>query len=462
MGRLCPQAASLATLPNEILEQIVKRLPVEPAQLECVGSVCKRLASLVYLNHGFAVRHARWQQRGKRRVRVSPDFALLPLGYKLALVSLLLGDNRMRDLTAEAWPRLDARAAVTLLRRLASHRDLYSCAASSARLLQQPTLLSWCCERGFEDAARELVQTHGSNPRANQSQPLRMAAKAGLEQLVRFLLPQSDPNADPDYSPLGYASSRGHARILALLLQDDRIDPAEMDNKPIKLASEAGHTDCILHLLHASPQVDPSVDDNYCIRTACTNGHVGAVRVLLADPRVHPAARESAAFLWACGNGHVEVVRLLLADARVDTASQYHGGFREAARRGHLSVVRLLLLDFGLVDPAVEDNYALKWACNNGHVEVARLLLADARTDPAAEASLGLKGAAENGHAEVVQLLLEDGRVDATAGGNFAARYAFRRRHLDVVALLEAFDPRVAALGYQRDEEADGWTGVKW
>jgi ankyrin repeat protein len=37
------------------------------------------------------------------------------------------------------------------------------------------------------------------------------------------------------------------------------------------------------------------------------------------------------------------------------------------------------------VDPAARDNYAIKWAADNGHTEIVKLLLGDSRVDPAAK-----------------------------------------------------------------------------
>ena len=63
----------------------------------------------------------------------------------------------------------------------------------------------------------------------------------------------------------------------------------------------------------------------------------------MADPRVDPAANENEAIRWASRYGHTETVRLLLADPRVD--------------------------------PTVNDNNPIRWASENGHTDVVRLLL---------------------------------------------------------------------------------------
>jgi len=50
------------------------------------------------------------------------------------------------------------------------------------------------------------------------------------------------------------------------------------------------------------------------------------------------------------------------------------------------------------------DNYALRWASNNGHTEVVKLLL-NAGADVHAKDDEALRWASENRHTEVIKLL---------------------------------------------------------
>jgi hypothetical protein len=45
---------------------------------------------------------------------------------------------------------------------------------------------------------------------------------------------------------------------------------------------------------------------------------------------------------------------------------------RQAAARGHVEVVRALLVD-GRADAGARDNYPIRWAAQNGHLEVCML-----------------------------------------------------------------------------------------
>ncbi len=95
----------------------------------------------------------------------------------------------------------------------------------------------------------------------------------------------------------------------------------------------------------------------------------------------------------------------MLADARVDPAADDNYAIRVSAQGGHLGIVDLLLAH-ARVDPAAEDNYAIRLASDNGHQAVVDRLLADARVDPTALGSAALRGAVEGGRFPVVDSLL--------------------------------------------------------
>jgi hypothetical protein len=61
-------------------------------------------------------------------------------------------------------------------------------------------------------------------------------------------------------------------------------------------------------------------------------------------------------------------------------ASFFHRDL-QACANGHTAVVRLLL-GMANEDPAAEDNYAVKMAAANGHVEVLAMLLTDVCRKP--------------------------------------------------------------------------------
>jgi len=84
------------------------------------------------------------------------------------------------------------------------------------------------------------------------------------------------------------------------------------------------------------------------------------------------------ALRWASYNGHLEVVKVLL-DAGANVHAGNDSALQWASGNGHLEVVKVLLRDAG-ANVHVNDDYALRCASYNGHVEVVKVLL-DASAD---------------------------------------------------------------------------------
>ena len=130
------------------------------------------------------------------------------------------------------------------------------------------------------------------------------------------------------------------------------------------------------------------------------------------------------ALMYAAGNGHVEAVRILLArGANVDHRD--HNGDRAllwAAQHGHADVVRLLLAGRAAVESNADPHLItpLMQACRYGHLAAARVLIAagadSRRRDHVNDTAL--HAAAISGNAELVALLLRAG-ADPNAKGKY-------------------------------------------
>uniref|UniRef100_A0A6C0JWC8 Uncharacterized protein n=1 Tax=viral metagenome TaxID=1070528 RepID=A0A6C0JWC8_9ZZZZ len=107
--------------------------------------------------------------------------------------------------------------------------------------------------------------------------------------------------------------------------------------------------------------------------------------------------------------------------------------FVDACQDGDIKMIASLLLDF---DPSENNNYAIRVASYNGHVDVVKLLLADHRVDPSALDNQAIRAASQEGHLRVVRLLLEDSRVDPSANNNDAIKRAQTYNHLKIANLL--------------------------
>ncbi|KAI9328873.1 ankyrin repeat-containing domain protein [Obelidium mucronatum] len=190
--------------------------------------------------------------------------------------------------------------------------------------LNDGILFRWACSCGNLRLVSFLLES-GADPTAFGNDGIQWAVIKGHAAVVALLLqkhPQVDPSSDHDFA-VRSAAAMGHAEVLALLLTDARVDAGADDNNALRTAAALGHARVLGVLLSLPPArgVDPGVFANCALWSAAKNGHADAVAALLADPRVDPAAEDSRALRIAARNGHSAVVRVLLNDERVDVAT---------------------------------------------------------------------------------------------------------------------------------------------
>jgi len=86
-------------------------------------------------------------------------------------------------------------------------------------------------------------------------------------------------------------------------------------------------------------------------------------------------------------------------------------------------------------DVTAANNYAIKWASQNGHLEVVKYLVKKG-ADITANINYPLRWASKNGHLKVVKYLVKKG-ADITADNNYALIWVSENGHLKVVKYLE-------------------------
>jgi hypothetical protein len=79
---------------------------------------------------------------------------------------------------------------------------------------------------------------------------------------------------------------------------------------------------------------------------------------------------------------------------------------------------------------------SLCWAINNDQILAVNSLLKDPRIDPSVNENYAIRYASDNGYKEIVEVLLQDRRVDPAAQNNCAIRWSSCHGHLEIVALL--------------------------
>jgi hypothetical protein len=116
---------------------------------------------------------------------------------------------------------------------------------------------------------------------------------AASEQLLR------DPRVNPNKivfkyrlrnreeyidSPIVWASTNGHIRLVKLLLKDSRVDPSVQNHRALVNACKHGHTE-IVRLLINDQRSDKRAKRNLAIETTCCTSHVQLLCTLLHSLR---------------------------------------------------------------------------------------------------------------------------------------------------------------------------------
>ena len=87
-----------------------------------------------------------------------------------------------------------------------------------------------------------------------------------------------------------------------------------------------------------------------------------------------------------------------------------------ACIRGDLRYLNQMLEDNPSLNPAYQDNLALRTACKKGHLEIVERLLLDLRVDPSALNNMALNFAINRNNMGIIARLLRDTRVDVHQG----------------------------------------------
>ena len=170
------------------------------------------------------------------------------------------------------------------------------------------------------------------------------------------------------------------------------------------------------------------------LSVASRKGHFNTVSQLL-QKGVNPAANQNSALREASRYGQTDIVKMLLAHEKVDPSANQNAALRYAASAGYDEIVGFLL-QHPKVDPSAHRNEAIRNAASQGHTDIVKLLLSDTRVDPSAQRNEALLLAAGNGHAETVKLLLAHPKVDLAARHNEAIQDAAFWGRSNVIELL--------------------------
>jgi len=186
-----------------------------------------------------------------------------------------------------------------------------------------------------------------------QRTALGVAAHCGNAEVVRLLLRcEANPNTR-DYqwsTPLHLASSRGHCKVMELLLLNDDVDIEAVDQSKqtaLWVAADRGHLKAVEILLKRGAKINVRANEQLTpLHTAARQGDKAMIELLLRH-KGHIEARDSnsmTALHHACETGHELVVDFLLQKgASIDTPGKdKKSPLIFAAASGQYNVVTLL------------------------------------------------------------------------------------------------------------------------
>lgn len=277
-----------------------------------------------------------------------------------------------------------------------------------AAYLGREEIMNIFLQRGFAWALNEIIGT--------DLPPFLAAAYAGHERMIRLLL---DAGANPRLQGAGgttglfWASSRGHAHVVNLLMQtparDDINLPGAKGLTSLMVAAQHGRSDVVRLLLsHGANPAALNAKRQSALHLACHAGHYESASLLLLalggggggaqhDATINGAtANGKTPLIFAALSGHPDVCRLLLQGGASAAARDAEGktALYHASSRGHGDAVEALLAHASAaatIEMATpQGDNALHAACEAGHARVVGLLLAHGARLEAARASDGL------------------------------------------------------------------------
>ncbi|KAJ3408309.1 hypothetical protein HDU80_006170 [Chytriomyces hyalinus] len=349
-----------ADLPLELQLEIALNLPIDRYLLHATAALPFFAGSMEFV-----------QQHTKRAIQRAAiewaDWSLLPPSYRTAL----LVDERVWKHVKEASPELvNTAVRLAIIHKVTPTFAAYSMNSTETRVV---SLLSWAASRGAEDAVRLLLRCGGLYKSVGEHSLL------GVDATTLHAYPECSPKHDRN-GALRNACMFGHANVVRILLDDERVDP----NAP---SLEEQLYGC--HIQNV-----PSA--NLHIIDAARRGHVQVVELLLADQRRQ--GREQDALVRAAYAGHEHVVRALVKDPRVSTSCASSAVLRAACTGGNTQLVQFLLQE-----PEADVN---AW------VAVKAQFGGFYRIDSP------LRNALFKGHEKVIELLKKDCRLDVTSPAN--------------------------------------------
>ena len=267
----------------------------------------------------------------------------------------------------------------------------------------------------------KLLLDKGANVHANDDYALRLASYNGHTKVVKFLLDKgADVHAGDDYA-LRWASANGRIEMVRLLLDAGANVHADGDYA-LRGASRNGHIEVVRLLLDAGANVHAGDDE--ALRGASHNGRTEVVKFLKSrmDESFYPT-------LEVAG----DVLRPKSLDSIINTLStlgsfEKETLFKKAVMNGDEKLVKAII-DLGLKPIVLTES--LFSACFYGRENIVKMLIEEG----AQLSSILLPTVAQQGFMETAKILIDAG-ADVHADNEWALRLACEYGHVEMVNFL--------------------------
>jgi len=134
----------------------------------------------------------------------------------------------------------------------------------------------------------------------------------------------------------------------------------------------------------------------------------------------------------------LEKAKIMHSQGEVDIHADNDFALRWSCENGHLEVAQWLHLQGANIH--TWDDLAFRWSCENGHLEVAQWLHSQGANIHAVN-DYAFRRSCENSHLEVVQWLHSQG-ANIHAADDYAFRWSCKNGHLEVAQWLCEVEPR--------------------
>lgn len=158
------------------------------------------------------------------------------------------------------------------------------------------------------------------------------------------------------------------------------------------------------------------------------------ITFLLQDSDIDPAMDDNRAIRFCVKANNYPLTKLLLSDPRVDPSVRDNCCLVTVVENNSIRIMEMLI-KHPKIDPSFNNNCVFIHGVSHGNVSLVKELLLDKRVNPSVNNNLCLIHAIKNNDTSMMKLLLQNNRIDPTINNNIVTTIALTH----VIALFELF-----------------------